>query len=397
MELNIAVVRRDISMDLTRVYQHCNPGRLVFGPNSIRELKSFISVGEKLLIITDGGVAKVGILKSVTDVLEASGIRYEVFEEIVPNPPVDVIKKAARLYKEQRCSMVLGLGGGSSLDGAKAVGILAGTGGELREFACGKPIEGELCRIFAVPTTAGTGSEVTAVTVITDPVSKMKMPIKAPQLIPSVVFLDPVLMKGIPPKVAAETGADALVHAIEAYVSNNSNAVTDALALSAIRLLAANLRKIVSDSSDLEILNNMLLGSCIAGLSFSNAGLGLVHSLAHPVGAYYNFGHGLVCALYLPSVMEFNLSACQDKFADIADAMGEDVRGLSVGKAAERAIEAVRSLFSDIKIPGTFADAGISFTLYPKMVEDAFAAGPTKLNPKRSEKEDLTRLFQSVK
>lgn len=384
-------------MDLTRVYQHHNPGRLVFGPDSTREMKNFIQTAEVPLIVTDEGVTKAGILKRITDILAASGIRYAVFDEIVPNPPVDTIKKAARFYREQNCSMVIGLGGGSSMDGAKAVAILTGTGGDLREFASGKPIEGNLCRIFAIPTTAGTGSEVTATTVITNPETKMKMPMRAPSLIPSVVFLDPVLMKGIPSKVAAETGADALVHAIEAYVSVNANAVTDALALYAIKLLAANLRGIVADSSNLEVLNNMLLGSCIAGLSFSNAGLGLVHSLAHPVGAYYNLGHGLACALYLVPVMEFNISACQHKFAEVAAAMGEDVHGLSTGKAAEKAIQSVRTLFADVKIPQTFTEAGVSFKLHPKMADDAFAAAPTKVNPKSSEKEDLKRLFECIK
>jgi alcohol dehydrogenase class IV len=174
-----------------------------------------------------------------------------------------------------------------------------------------------------------------------------------------------------------------LTHAIESYVSVNSNVVTEALALSAIRIIARNLRRMVANPGDIETAGQMLLASCMAGLSFSNAGLGLTHSLAHPVGAFYHVSHGLSCAIYLPVVMEFNLPTCPEKFASIVDAMGENVRLFSLHHAAKQAILAVKELFAEIGIPKTLSELGISFQLHPKMVEDALAAVPTQRNPRK--------------
>lgn len=381
-------------MDPWRIYQHWNPGKLIFGPNSLIELTKELSPKEVPLIVTDKGVINAGILQKVTAVLDGIGIQYHVFDGIEPDPPFEIIEKARAVYQEKGCTMVIGLGGGSSIDGAKAVSLIVSQKGSLREYGAGKPIEGMLAPIYAIPTTAGTGSEVTGVAVITDRDNKIKMVIRGMQLIPRNVILDPELLASIPPRVAAETGADALAHAVESYVSLNSNVITEAFALSAIRLIARYLRRMVANPGNIETSGQMLLASCLAGLSFSNAGLGLVHSLAHPVGAYYHLSHGLSCALYLPVVMDFNLPSCTEKFASIADAMGEDVRHLSLHRAAKQAIFAVRDLLSEIGIPKTFSELGISFELHPKMVEDAFAAAPTKANPRRADRDQISKLFK---
>lgn len=380
-------------MNPWRVYQHWNPGKLIFGPNSLNQLTNELSSKEVPLIITDKGVLNAGILNKLTALLDGAGIRYHVFDGIEPDPPFEIVEEATAAYLDKGCTMVISLGGGSSIDGAKAVSLNVSQKGDLREYAMGKPIEGTLVPIYAIPTTAGTGAEVTGVAVITDRRNKIKMVLRGTQLIPKTVILDPELLSSIPPKVAAETGADALVHAIESYVSLNSNVITEAFALSAIRMIARYLRRMVANPGDIETSGQMLLASYIAGLSFSNAGLGLAHSLAHPVGAYYHLSHGLSCALYLPIVMDFNLPTCPEKFASIADAMGEDVRKLSLHHAAKQAGYAVRELLVDIGIPRTFSELGISFELHPKMADDALAAVPTSLNPRRADRDQISKLF----
>jgi alcohol dehydrogenase class IV len=385
----------NIYMNPQRVYQHNNPGRLIFGPKSLNELANEIPVSEVPLVITDKGVSKSGILKKVTDVLDGAGIRYHIFDGIESDPPMEVVEKAVSLYKKHGCTLVIGLGGGSSIDGAKSASLMASRQGDIREYGAGKVIDGQLIPIYAIPTTAGTGSEVTGVAVITDRENKIKMVLRGAQLIPKCVFLDPELLASIPQKVAAETGADALTHAIESYVSLNSTVITEGLALSSIALIGKYLRRMVGNPEDMEAAEHMLLASCMAGLSFANAGLGLVHSLAHPVGVHFHLSHGSSCALYLPVVMEFNLLTCPEKFAAIAEALGEDIRGMSCHRAAKESVKAARELFADIGIPRKFSDLGITFELHPKMVEDALAAVPTKLNPRRSDKEQITNLFRA--
>lgn len=382
-------------MNPQRVYQHYNPGRLIFGPKSLNELAKEIPANEVPLIITDKGVSKAGILKKVTDVLEGAGISYHIFDGIEPDPPMEVVEKAVSLYQKHGCTLVIGLGGGSSIDGAKSVSLMASRQGSIREYGAGKVIDGQLIPIYAIPTTAGTGSEVTGVAVITDRENKIKMVLRGAQLIPKCVFLDPELLAFIPQKVAAETGGDALTHAIETYVSLNSTVITEGLALSSIAIIGKYLRRMVGNPEDMEAAEHMLLASCMAGLSFANGGLGLVHSLAHPVGVHFHLSHGLSCALYLPFVMEFNLLTCPEKFASIAEALGEDIRGMSCHRAAKESVKAVRELFADIGIPRNFSDLGVTFQLHPKMVEDALAAVPTKANPRRPDKEQIMNLFKA--
>ena len=381
-------------MNPWRVYQHWTPGKLIFGLNSLNQLTSELSLKEVPLIITDKGVLNAGILNKLTAVFDGAGIRYHLFDGIEPDPPFEIVEKAAAAYQENGCTLVIGLGGGSSIDGAKAVSLKVSQKGNLREYAMGKVIEGTIAPLYAIPTTAGTGSEVTGVAVITDRQNTIKMVLRGMQLIPKTVILDPELLASIPPKVAAETGADALSHAVESYVSLNSNVITEAFALTAIRMISKYLRRMVADPGDIETAGQMLLASCIAGLSFSNAGLGLTHSLAHPLGAHFHVSHGLSCALYLPIVMDFNLPTCPEKFASIADAMGENVQQFSPHRAAKQAVFAVRELFADIGIPRTFSELGISFKLYPKMVEDALAAVPTTINPRRADKDQISKLFK---
>jgi alcohol dehydrogenase len=386
-------------MNLMKVYQYWSPGKVIFGPNSLLELGNIIGSKDIPLIVTDKGVREAKILEKVTDVLDSAGRKYSVFDGVVPTPPMKAIEEAAVIFKNQNCTSVVGLGGGSSIDGAKSVSIKVSQEGNLREYGAGREIKGSMPPIYAIPTTAGTGSEVTASALIADDENQRKIIFRASQLAPKVAILDPLLLGTIPSKVAAETGADALTHAIEAYVSLNGNPITDAIAISAIKLIARYLRRVVANPGDMEAAGQMLIGSCMAGLSFQNAGLGLVHALANPLDVYcYHISHALLCALYLPVVMEFNTPACSEKFVSIAEAMGEDVKGFpSVRKAARQAISAVRDLFNDIGIPKTFSDIGIRFELKPEMIESILVSPAAKLNPRKTEKDQIARLFETPK
>lgn len=384
-------------MDPMRVYQYSNPGRLIFGPGSLAELKKEFNVKDKPLIITDEGVARAGILKKVTDLIIEAGIRYELFDRVAADPSIEVFEEAAVFYRQRGCTSLIALGGGSSIDVAKGVAIRATHEGTIKEYASGKPVEGVLPRICAIPTTAGTGSEATAVAVVFDPETKLKMVLKNSAVVPRVALLDPLLLASVPPKVAADTGADALAHAIESYLSPAGHMITDAIALSAIRMIMGNLPKFVANPQDVAAAGQMHLASCMAGLCFANTGLGLAHALAHPAGVYFHASHGLSCALYLPGVMEFNAPVCPEKFVAIAEASGRDVRGLSPEEAAAEAIGAVRDLFAKVGLPRTLSEMGVEFRLEPKMVDDAFTSTPAKSNPRKAEPEQIAALFASVK
>ena len=383
-------------MDPSRVYQYAAPGKIIFGPNALDELRKEIDSKEIPLVTTDEGIIRSGILNRVTDLFEEIGVRYYTFDQVESDPSLGVVEKASASYRRHGCTLAIGLGGGSSIDVAKAVSLSSNQEGSLIEYARGRPIEGRLPPIYAIPTTAGTGSEVTAVSIISDHENKLKIPIRNPQLMPKVVILDPLLLSSIPSQVAAETSADALSHAVESYVGLGSYVLTDALALAAIRMISQNAVKLMSNPKNVEVAGQMLLASCMAGLSFNNAGLGLVHSIAHPIGAYFHVPHGLACALYLPPVMKFNASACPDKFVSIAEAMGMNVNGLTREDAAEQAVVSIRDLLERMGLPRTLSQLGIEFRLDPKMVDAVLAAVPTGNNPRKANRIEITKLFETA-
>jgi alcohol dehydrogenase class IV len=383
-------------MDPSRIYQFSTPSKVIFGPKALDELKKEIGPQEIPLITTDQGIVRSGILKKLTDLLEELGIRHHVFDQVEPDPPLEVVEAASAIYRENGCTLLVGIGGGSSIDVAKAVGIASSHKGSVVDYAAGRPLEALLPPLFAIPTTAGTGSEATAVTIVSHRGHKAKIPIRHPQLMPKVAILDPLLLNSIPPKVAAETGVDALSHAIESYVGLNSHAVTDALALAAIRMISRNAIKFMANPGDAEPAGQMLLASCMAGMSFNNAGLGLLHALAHPVGAYLHVPHGLACALYLPIVMEFNAPACLARFASIAEAMGRDVSGLQEEVAAEQAVAAVSDLLERMGLPTRLSQLGIRFHLEQRMIDDVLAVPPTRNNPRPADRTQIAQLFEAA-
>ncbi len=381
---------------MSKIYDHTSPGKLIVGPGAVNRFAELIDPKETYLIVTDPGLSAAGMAQRTAKALQDAGIKAEIFDRVKSDPPFEVVEEAARVFKDKSCSALIGLGGGSSMDAAKAVAVrVSKTDRDIMDYTKGEWVEGPLVPLYAIPTTAGTGSEATRVAVITDSAANVKTAIRGEELLPRAAVLDPLLLSELPPRVAAETGADALCHAVEAYVSLNSNIYTDALAIEAIGLVGQYLRRMSANPADIEAAEGMLVASCLAGQAFTNAGLGLIHSMGEPLGAFYHISHGLTCALYMPVIMEFNLLAAESKFADITAALGEDTEGMSLTQAAKLAPELVRELLDDIGIPLTYEQLGIDFKLDPQMVDDVKPQFSTTCNPRKADDDQIRQLFMA--
>lgn len=376
------------------VYTHLSPGRMVFGPGSLAQLPGLLDLSQRHLVVTDPGLVKAGVVEKVIAALEEGGVDFVIYDRTPADPPVEACEEAYALAKEKDCQAVIGLGGGSSIDAAKGVAArMAHPDVSLVEMGNGKDVTGSMPPLYAIPTTAGTGSEATRVAVITDSDAGVKMAIRGECLAPLAGILDPNLLTGLPSKIMAETGADALTHAVEAATSRMANAYTDSLAMAAIGMVGANLRQAVADPENDLAVGNMLMASCLAGQAFSNAGLGLAHSMAEPLGAAFHVSHGLGCAIFLPQIMNFNLIAAPDKFSRIAEALGEDLDGKPSHMTAQLAVDAVIELFLDVGVPLTYAQAGIDFELNDKMIDDVPGQYSSFCNPRRASRQQIAELY----
>jgi len=382
-------------MNESPTYPHFSPGKLFVGPGSSADLAREIPGSFVYLTVTDQGLSQAGVAARLCRILEQAGKRFHVFDAVAADPPIEVVASALDAARQNGCTAVLALGGGSSLDAAKALAVRMKHDISLREYGDGRPVKGPIAPLYAIPTTAGTGSEATRVAVITDAAKKEKMAIRGDHLTPLISALDPDMLVGIPARIAAETGIDALTHAIEAFVSRNANTVTDVLALGAIEKIGLHLRRFARDTTDKKAALEMLVASCLAGQAFTNAGLGLVHSIGEVLGSRYHTSHGLSCALYLPATMAFNLPAAPEHFVKIARALGEDVKDLAPEEGGRRAVAAVERLFEDLRLPRTYAAVGIDFQLTPRMVEDILPQFSTQCNPRKADADQIAALFNA--
>lgn len=307
--------------------------------------------GKKVLIITDGFLAASPIYEKVVNSLESAGIEYVTYNEVRPNPRTTDCDFTAELAKKEGADVIIGLGGGSSMDQAKATAALVTNGGLCVEWDY-KDLNEYMLPVICIPTTAGTGSEVTFVAVITDEEKKYKMSVMdVMKLRPSVAIADPELLLTLPPSLTASTGVDALTHAIEAYTVQVSQPITDALALHAIELISANIVEAVQNGSNLEARANMMNGSMMAGMAFINSNVGAVHAISETIGAWYDTPHGVGNSIFLPYIMEYNIDAMPERFARIAVAMGIDPAGKTTEEMAYAAVDFVKELNKTVKIP----------------------------------------------
>ncbi|TET63545.1 iron-containing alcohol dehydrogenase [Candidatus Aerophobetes bacterium] len=352
--------------------------------------------GTKALIVTDRNLTEMGFLSGIESSLDSEKIDHEVFDQVTAEPTVDYVEKGLDLYRRSKCDFIIALGGGSPIDTAKAVCIMASNPGVIQDYKGLDKVSSPGAPLIAIPTTAGTGSETTIFTIITDTRTNVKMLIGSPFILPSVALVDPLLTASSPPSVTAATGVDALTHAIEAYVSVKAQPMSDVFALSAIKFLSENLRQAWANGDNLEARSLTMLGAFQAGVAFSNSSVALVHGMSRPIGAYFHVPHGLSNAVLLAPVVEFSISGNPKRYADIARAMGEKVEGLGVMEGASKASKAVRELVRDTKIPA-LATLGVTReklkTVVGKMADDAIASGSPGNNPRKATKEEIVELY----
>ncbi len=386
-------------MDSLKAFTFLSPTKVYLGINSHRKLKEIFSdLGIKhLFFLTDNVVASTEIFTLVESTLRENHVTFECFTDIEPDPSATTVEKAYEIYRTAKASALLALGGGSTMDVGKAVGILATNGGRIHDYEGIDKYSNPPLPLIAIPTTAGTGSEVSGSCVITDTDQGLKMSIRSAALNPAkIAILDPIALRTLPATVAAHAAADAFVHALESYVSLNATPITDAVNLHAIELIAHNVRPFVSNRNNLDAGLKMLCAASLAAMGFSNTGAGNVHCMARFVGAFFHVSHGLSNAVCLPYAAEFNLLANPEKFARIALAMGENIHSLTTLEAGRKAIEAIKQLCKDLGIPHKLRDVGVLEDKIPEMARLAFEANYNRWNPRYTTYEDFLSLFEKA-
>jgi len=372
-----------------------------FGPGSRKVIPNEIKRRgfKKIFVVTDKELIKHGVAEGVLSVLDEAGLLYEVYDNVKPNPTISNVQSGVAAFKNSAADVIVAIGGGSPIDTAKAIGIIANN----PEFSDVKSLEGvaptkqKTVPIIAVPTTAGTASEVTINYVITDEDSVKKMVCVDPNDIPILAVVDPELMVTMPKGLTAATGLDALTHAIEGYLTKGAWEMSDMFEIKAMELIAKHLEKAVHEPSNMEARNGMALAQYIAGMGFSNVGLGIVHSMAHPLGAFYDTPHGVANALLLPFIMEFNASACLEKYRDISKALGvKGVDSMSPQQAADAAIAEVKRMALSTGIPKSLRDINVKEADLPKLAEAAFKDVCTPGNPRQVTVEDILGIYRKA-
>jgi len=353
--------------------------------------------GGAVLVVTDANVCATPLAGKLIEQLTSAGLLRGVFSDIPGEPTTTEVEKGLAALREAKANTVVAIGGGSVIDTGKAVATMATNDGSIVDYKGANKIKKPKLPLIVLNTTAGTGSEVTRFAIITDPVTSVKLLIADPRLIPEVAIDDPLLTVTCPPLVTASTGVDALTHAIESYISMRATALSDVLALSAIRKVGRSLRAAFRDGEDLAARTLMHVASLEAGMSFSNASVALVHGMARPIGAYFHKAHGISNAVLLPHVMEWSLPGAPGRFAEIARALGVDAAGLSESAAAEHAVAEVRALCRDLDIPGLTGlgiDPGKLMALAPTMAQDALDSGSPANNPRVPTAAEIVELYR---
>jgi len=343
-------------------FQFVSPRRMIMGENSIKSLGQVVKgygVG-KVLLVTDKVLRELGVLEPAIESLDLAGIEFDIFDDVEPNPTIENVEHGIEMVKKERFDIVIGIGGGSPLDVAKGVALMATNPGKVNDYlGMFLPVPEKPLPIILVPTTAGTGSELSFAAVYSDHAAQKKTQIYNYELVPLVAIVDPIMMMGCPSKLTAASGLDALTHAIESYVCKNGNPYSEALAAQAIRLIIKGLVPASKDGNDMKARTQMALGSTFAGMAMSASGLGVNHALAYPLTTHHNVPHGTANAVFLPYSMAFNAEEVPEKYANIAEFMGLETTGLSPKEASLKAIETIVSILEELGIPTTIGDFGV--------------------------------------
>lgn len=384
-------------MSATRVFQ--STPRLLMGEGCLSQIVNEIDYlgSKKILIITDPGLVAAGIAGKLEEILISGGVAYALYDKVEPDPRLEIAQDAADELKRNGADLVIGLGGGSAIDIAKIAAVLATNDGSLADFIGIDLIPKPGIKTIIIPTTAGTGSEVTPIVILSDEEEKLKKGVVSSYLFPSVAILDPALTLGLNPNVTASTGMDALIHAVEAFTSKNSYWITDMMAREAIRHIVRNIRTAFANGSDIDARAHMLNGSLLAGMAFANAGVTAVHAFAYPIGAEFHIPHGVANSIMLAPVMAFNMLGDIDKFAELAELLGENTEGMSQREKAITAVASMKTLSEDLQIPENLSQFGVKDSDIPMLADGVMKV--TRLlanNPRSLTKEDAEKIYRSV-
>ncbi|SDL86858.1 iron-containing alcohol dehydrogenase [Halarsenatibacter silvermanii] len=386
-------------LDIHRIKSFEMPTRIITGVGCRKELVPALEQEEvtKPLIVTDEGIIEAGLLEKITCLLEEKNIEFEVYSEVEANPDIETVDQGCDIFQEKGCDGLIALGGGSSIDTAKGIGVLDQHGGSIKEYEFGqKPLQRRITSLIALPTTAGTGSEVTMWAVITDHEREIKYNVGGPLIAPQVAIVDPELHVSMPAFITAETGMDALCHAIECYTSHYAQPLTDSVALLAIEYCAKYLRRATANSQDLEARYYMAQAATLAGLSYGSESAGAVHAMAQSLaGIKPEIRHGAAVGALLAPVMEYNWLGRPEKFSRIAEAMEENVWDLTNKEAAIAGIEAIRGLVEDIGIP-SLRELGITRDEIPELAQAAEDDPQTVGNPRDVDKNSYKEIYHKA-
>jgi Alcohol dehydrogenase, class IV len=352
--------------------------------------------GNKALLVTDAFLDKIGMAKEIAGYIEKEGVKVVIYPGAEPNPTDKNVHDGLDIFTKEGCDSIVSLGGGSSHDCAKGIGIVAGNGGVINDYEGVDKSEKPMCPMVAINTTAGTGAEMTRFCIITDAKRHIKMAIVDWHTTPNVSINDPLLMMKQPPSLTAATGMDALTHAVEAYVSTAATPVTDSAALMAFKLISKYLRPAVANGDDFEAREKMAYAQLLAGMAFNNASLGYVHAMAHQLGGFYNLPHGVCNAILLPHVCRFNMIGNVERFGDIAAAMGENITGLSARDAADVCINAISTLSKDVGIPSGLAALNVKEEDFEVMAKNAKLDACQLTNPRTATLEQVIGIYKNA-
>ena len=370
------------------------PQNIVVGAGNLKRLPELAKnlKKSKAYIISGAHLEKIGMVDKCREALKAAGIESDAFTQTEGNPSTDTVAKAANGFKSSKADFIVAFGGGSPLDVAKAVAVIASYGGNITDYEGGGKVLGPVVPMIAIPTTAGTGSEVTAFSVITDHSRPYKLTVVSNYLLPAYAILDPELITTVPKSTAAACGIDAMVHALEAFISKAASPFSDLFAKEALRLIGTSIRDYVSDRSNLAACESMLIGSLFAGIAFSHARLGDVHAMSHPVSAYFDVAHGVANAVLLPTVVDYNMTYANEKYKYIYDCICE--KPLSDDTFTPEMLAAeIRVLNDELGIPSSLSEVGVDSSLFDKMADDAMKSGNILVNPRPTTKKDILALY----
>lgn len=386
-------------MGLNHISSFQSVDKIIFGVNSIESLGEILNNYNvsKILIVTDKGVYGAGLIKKPKEIIESAGIIIDVISNVRPEPPIALVKELLKKIKDNEYDMLIGIGGGSSMDATKILSVLITNDEPLENFLGIEKIRKPGIPTLLIPTTAGTGSEVTPNAIVTDLNKHLKIGIVSRYLIATVVILDPTMTLGLPKHITASTGIDALTHSLESYISKKANLLSDMFSLKSIGLILKSIRTAYEDGSDINARNDMLIGSLLGGMALTSAGTAGVHALAYPLGGRYGVPHGIANSMMLIPVLQYNMTSVIDKIADIADLLDFDTDGFSVKDKAETVLEYLESLIHDLNIPADLKEYGVEFSHLDDIADAAMKV--TRLldnNPKKLSREEIKNLYAKL-